>query len=265
MTQDALKKSVKDFWDDRPCGTERGPGEEGTLEYFEGIEEYRYRVEPCIHTFAQFSRWRGKKILEVGCGAGTDLLQFARAGADVHAVDLSTHSVALAKTRLQLYGFTGEVREADAEHLPFPDNTFDLVYSWGVIHHTPDTPAAVKEIHRVLKTGGQIRIMIYNRSSWVGLKMYLEWGLLKGRPFASLKKLFAAHMESPGTKTYTVNECREMFAVFDDLKVEPVLTYYDYHKAKGVLPPTWLARLGGDKFGWFITIKGKKKTGLPGE
>jgi ubiquinone/menaquinone biosynthesis C-methylase UbiE len=258
MSQDSLKKEVKKYWDNEPCGTDRPTSPEGSREYFEEIENYRYRVESCIHSFAQFSRWHGRKILEVGCGAGTDLLQFARVGADVHAVDLSPHSVELAKTRLKIYGFKGEIQEADAEHLPFPDNTFDLIYSWGVIHHTPDTAAAVKEIHRVLKPGGQIRIMIYNRYSWLGLKMYVRWGLFKGKVFSSFKTVIANHVESQGTKAYTPGECKKLFSDFSELKVNPILTYYDYFKYKGIIPPSWLVRLSGDDRGWFMTVSGKK-------
>jgi ubiquinone/menaquinone biosynthesis C-methylase UbiE len=258
MSQDKTKESVKAYWDNEPCGTNRATFTEGSLEYFEEIENYRYRVESCIHSFAQFTRWRGKKILEVGCGAGTDLLQFARAGAEVCAVDLSPHSAALARRRLILYGLKSDIREADAEHLPFPDGYFDLVYSWGVIHHTPDTAAAVKEIFRVLKPGGQIRIMIYNRYSWLGLKIYLRWGLLTGKVFAPLSQLIAEHLESPGTKAYTAKESRKLFSLFSELKIQPVLTYYDYAKSIGFFPPTWVVRLLGEGRGWFMTISGKK-------
>jgi ubiquinone/menaquinone biosynthesis C-methylase UbiE len=259
MSQDLLKKNVRDFWDTEPCGTDRATFPEGSLEYFEEIENYRYRVESCIHSFAQFTRWHGKKILEVGCGCGTDLMQFARAGAEVHAVDLSPHSAEIARRRLNLYGFKGEIKEADAEHLPFPDNYFDLVYSWGVIHHTPDTPAAVREIFRVLKPGGKARVMIYNRYSWIGLKLYIRWGLLTGRIFTPFSRIISGHFESPGTKAYTVKEAKRLFSVFSTLKVQSILTYYDFAKAKGVFPPSWLVRLLGDNRGWFMLISGEKQ------
>jgi ubiquinone/menaquinone biosynthesis C-methylase UbiE len=259
MSTNSLKQQVKAYWDNEPCGTGGIKFSEGSLEYFEEIEQYRYTVEPFIHSFAQFTRWRGKKILEVGCGAGTDFLQFARAGADANAIDLSTHSVNLTKTRLALYGVKAQVQEADAEHLPFPDNYFDLVYSWGVLHHTPDTAGAMKEVYRVLKPGGQIRIMLYNRHSWIGLKMYLHHGLLKCKPFKSLQKIIAAYEESQGTKAYTNKEIKELFPSFQDLKIQSILTYYDYLKSKGVFPPTWLVRLLGDGRGWFTTISGKKQ------
>jgi ubiquinone/menaquinone biosynthesis C-methylase UbiE len=258
MPQENLKQSVKAFWDNEPCGTDRPASPEGSLAYFEEIENYRYRVESCIHEFAQFTRWHKKKVLEVGCGTGTDLLQFAKAGAEAYAIDLSTHSVSLAQTRLKLYGVNARIQEADAEHLPFADDTFDLVYSWGVIHHTPDTETAVKEIYRVSKPGGQIRIMIYNRHSWIALKMYVRWGLFTGKFFSSLSTIFSRHFESPGTKTYTRKETQKLFAGFRNLDVRPILTYYDYFKAKNIFPPTWLVRLLGEGRGWFILISGKK-------
>jgi ubiquinone/menaquinone biosynthesis C-methylase UbiE len=258
MNQGQLKKSVKEYWDNEPCGTGGVKFPEGSLDYFEEIERYRYSVEPFIHSFAQFTRWRGKRMLEIGCGAGTDMLQFARAGAEVHAIDLSTHSVALAKKRLSVYGLKGEVQEADAEHLPFPDNYFDLVYSWGVLHHTPDTEGAIKEVYRVLKPDGQIRIMLYNRHSWIALKMYLKRGLLGGKPFMSLSKIISNYEESKGTKAYTAKEIQKLFSAFSNVKVQFILTYYDYLKSKGFFPPTWIVRLMGDKFGWFIEVSGEK-------
>lgn len=263
MSQELLKEQVRKYRDKEPCGTGKAKGKEGSLEFFEEIENYRYRVEPFIHSFAQFTRWYGQKVLEVGCGAGTDLLQFARAAAMVCGIDLSPNSVALARHCLELYRLPADIREADAENLPFPDEQFDLVYSWGVLHHTPAPSQAIKEIYRVLKPGGSIRVMIYHRISWDVLKLYLWYGLLRGRPFTSLAQIIAEHQESPGTKTYTVKETRALFSLFSNLEIRPILTYYDFIKVRGVFPPTWLVRLLGDRFGWFMLISGTK--GHPNE
>jgi ubiquinone/menaquinone biosynthesis C-methylase UbiE len=259
MNDNNLKGQVKTYWDNEPCGTGDISYEEGSQQYFEEIERYRYSVEPFIHSFAQFTRWRGKKVLEIGCGAGTDFLQFVRAGAIAEAIDLSTHSVALTKKRLAVYGLNANVQEADAEHLPFPDDSFDLVYSWGVLHHTPDTVNAIKEVYRVLKPGGQIRIMLYNRYSWIGLKMYLRHGLLSGKPFLSLKKIIADHEESQGTKAYTGKEVKALFASFSELKIQSILTYVEYLKSWGFFPPLWLVNFLGPSRGWYMTISGIKK------
>lgn len=258
VSQDLLKKQVKRYWDNEPCGTGGIRSEEGSIGYFEEIENHRYAVEPFIHSFAQFTRWHRKKVLEVGCGCGTDLLQFARAGGKVYGVDLSPNSVNLVRRRFAVYRLRAEVMEADAENLPFPDEQFDLVYSWGVLHHTPEPLRAIKEIYRVLKPSGSIRIMVYNRISWIALKVYLQHGLLAGKPFTPLSQVIAEHQESLGTKAYSVREARTLFSLFTNLEVRPILTYYDSFKSKGIFPPTWLIRLLGDRLGWFMLISGRK-------
>jgi len=259
MPQELIKDRVREYWDSEPCGTGGVRFEEGSLDYFEEIENHRYTVEPFVHSFAQFTRWQGKRVLEVGCGCGTDLLQFARAGAETYGIDLSPNSVELVKKRLNLYGQKAEVRQADAESLPFPDEQFDLVYSWGVIHHTPDTSQAVKEIYRVLKPGGTIKIMLYNRFSWVGLSIYLLHGLRRGKFFTPLSQLIADYQESPGTKAYTVKEAKKLFPMFPVLEVRPVLTYYDTANWRGISPPRWLVNLFSDRLGWFMLINGCKQ------
>ena len=252
----SLKQQVAKYWDNTPCGTDNITFAEGSLEFFEEIENRRYELEPFIHSFAQFTRWRGKKVLEVGCGAGTDLLQFARAGANVMGVDISSHSVTLTKKRLELYGLEADIRQADSENLPFPPNEFDLVYSWGVIHHTPDTEKAISEIHRVLKPGGNILIMIYNKNSINVLKHYLWNGPYKGKIFASLSKIVSENIESPGTKAHTIKEARQLFSLFSNVEIKPVLTFYD--RVGKIAKLASFMNLLTDRFGWFILIKGKK-------
>src|SRR5262249_42609797 len=152
------------------------------LAYFEEIEQSRYAREPFVHSFAQFSRWTGRRVLEIGCGAGTDSLQFARAGAKLRAVDLTRTGAELTRERLNLYGFEGDVSVAAAECLPFANDSFDLVYSWGVLHHTPRTETAVEEVWRVLVPDGRFVIMLYHLWSVVVLRLYLRYGLRAGRP-----------------------------------------------------------------------------------
>ena len=247
------KQVVKEFWEESPCGTIGVREEEGTLPYFEKIEEERYALEPFIHQCAQFTRWRGKRVLEVGCGAGTDFLQFARAGAEPYGVDLTIHSVKLAWQRLRLYSLNGILQQGDSEHLPFHSDSFDLVYSWGVIHHTPNTEQAIEEIYRVTKPGGQICIMIYHRFSWVVLELYLRFGLLCGRPFQSLSRIVSEHMESTGTKAYTRKQARRMFTMFSDYRCECFVTPYDRKRF-----PKWLFTLFPSWTGWFMVIRATK-------
>lgn len=251
------KNKVRTFWDSKPCGAEGIPFP-GSIEYFEAITKHRYQLEPFINKYAQFDKWSGKKILEVGCGIGSDLLQFAKAGADVIGIDLSPKSASLAKSQLQAYGYQGDVRTADAESLPFPDNLFDLVYSWGVLHHTPNPEKAISEIHRVIKPGGKICIMIYHRHSLVALQLYLLFGPLAFKPLRSLKEIIADHLESLGTKAYTRAEAREMFSKFKDLKIEPILTPYDLRYRRDRHLPLWLGKIIPNRFGWFMIIQGRK-------
>jgi ubiquinone/menaquinone biosynthesis C-methylase UbiE len=254
----AEKASVKAFWDEAPCGTRDVPFAPGSKEFFEAIECHRYKVEPCIQHYARFQQWRQRRVLEVGCGVGTDLLQFARGGAEVQGVDLSSRSVEWAKRRFELYGFESDIREADAEALPFPDDTFDLAYSWGVIHHAPHPPRVVREIYRVLKPGGQICVMIYHKYSLFCVQAYLSCGLFRLQPFQGLDRIIANHLESPGTRVYTRRQARELFQDFSEVSVEPVLTRHDLRYWRRRYLPIWMMKLVPAAFGWFMVIQGRK-------
>src|ERR1035438_2335977 len=145
-----LKDQVKAFWHRQSCDTDQAQSEKFTREYFEQIEQWRYRDQPFIHSFAQFTRYHGKRVLEVGFGAGTDFIQWLRAGAVASGIDLTEEALANVRHRIQLYGLPQpeSLQVADAESLPFPSNTFDLGYSWGVLHHTPNTEKALAELVR---------------------------------------------------------------------------------------------------------------------
>ena len=218
------KRQVQEYWNEEPCNTREGkPFPEGSLEFFERIEDSRYEDQSFIHSFVQFTRWRGKKVLEVGCGCGTDFIQFARAQARAYGIDMSQHSVELTKKRLHLYGLEAEVVVGDSENLPFLVEQFDLVYSWGVLHHTPDISRAIKEIYRVLKPGGYLKAMVYRRFSTMGWAVYLKYGFLKGKPFISLSKAMSEFLESPGTQAFSTKEVKNLFSLFSNLKFQPLL------------------------------------------
>lgn len=245
---EALKEEVRRFWEAAPCGTSTTPAVPGTAAFFDQVEQERYRREPFIHSFAEFERWRGKRVLEVGIGLGTDFVQFVRAGADAVGVDLTDAAVESVRLRLALEGLEADLRAADAEALPFPDSSFDLVYSWGVLHHTPDTAKALAEVRRVLRPGGEARIMLYSRRSWVALGVWLRYGLGRGRPHRSPRALIADHMESPGTKAYTRSELADLFEGFEDVRFRFFRTPYD----RRVAGP--LVRLLPERYGWFVGI-----------
>jgi SAM-dependent methyltransferase len=243
-----LKEAVRQHWERDPCGTKLAEAEPGTPEFFAQVEQARYELEPFIPDFAQFERWRGKRVLEVGVGLGTDFVRFARAGARVTGIDLTDAAADAVRRRLALEGLEGDVRAADAEALPFSAASFDLVYSWGVLHHTPETKRAVEEVRRVLAPGGEARVMLYSRRSWVAFGLWVRWALLAAHPRRTLAQVVAEHMESPGTKAYTQPELRELFSSFGDVTLQSFLTPYD----RRVAGP--LANLAGPRFGWFVGI-----------
>jgi ubiquinone/menaquinone biosynthesis C-methylase UbiE len=249
------KEEVRRFWSRTPCGSWDATAPEGTSEYYDQIEARMYELEPFIKRYAQFESTAGQSVLEVGVGLGTDHVQFARAGADLHGVDLTDRSIGLVMRRLELEGLRSRLQVADAESLPFPDASFDVVYSWGVLHHTPDTQRAVAEAARVLRPGGRICVMLYSRHAWVPYGLWLRHGPLSRRPLRSLSDVLYHHMESVGTKGYTKREARRMFASsgIDQLRVEKVLTPYDIEYAGGV------GRLTGALLGFFMVIRGVKR------
>jgi ubiquinone/menaquinone biosynthesis C-methylase UbiE len=142
------------------------------LEFFRQVERERYELEPYIPTFAQFEVARGKRVLEIGVGAGTDFVRWVRAGAEATGIDLTDQAISLVRERLALEELSAKLYVGDAENLPFETDSFDIVYSYGVIHHTPNTAKAVQEIWRVLKANGLARVMIYHLHSWVALLLW---------------------------------------------------------------------------------------------
>jgi ubiquinone/menaquinone biosynthesis C-methylase UbiE len=245
----ATKEFVREHWEAEPCGTSTATAEPGSPEFFAQVERERDRLEPFIPAFAEFERWRGRSVLEVGVGLGTDFVRFARAGADLTGVDLTEAAVAQVRLRLAQEGLDAEVRVADAEALPFDDGSFELVYSWGVLHHTPDTERALAEVRRVLGPTGEARVMLYSRRSWVALGLWLRHALAVGRPWRSFSRVIADHMESAGTKAYTQAELEALFRDFREVEITRWVTPYD----RRVAGP--LARLAGPRLGWFVGIR----------
>jgi ubiquinone/menaquinone biosynthesis C-methylase UbiE len=165
MSED-LKARVHDFWQANPCGAKFAEMQIGSREFFKAVEQHRYETEWHIPEVVQFERWRDKSVLEIGCGLGTDAIRFARAGANYTGVDLTERSIELVQRRFDFENLRGHLQTADAENLPFADETFDLVYSHGVLHHTPDTERAINEARRVLKPGGTAMVMLYHKNSY---------------------------------------------------------------------------------------------------
>lgn len=252
-----LNNQVRDYWEQEACGTapeivgrDTAPN---TREWFERIEEHRYTVEPYIHSIAQFTRYHGKKVLEVGVGAGTDHLQWVRAGAECYGVDLTDTAIKTTSQHLALYGLQSHLQRIDAEELPFESNTFDVVYSWGVIHHSEHPERITREILRILKPGGVFIGMLYHRRSMVVIKLWIKYALFKGRPWRTFANLVWHHMESIGTKAYTIKELNILFSEFSQISAKPILTIYDTGKI-----PAWLWHFIPDRWGWFVALKAVK-------
>jgi SAM-dependent methyltransferase len=253
------KERVRTYWERDPCGSrEDDLPPMGTREFFDTVERQRYEREHFLPNVAGFDRWAGKDVLEVGCGMGSDLLQFARGGANVHAIDLTDKGVALTRKRLEMYGFEGDLNVGDAEHLPYPDDSFDLVYSWGVVHLTDDPSKAAAEIVRVAKPGGSILVMVYNRHSLFSLQAWILYGLLRGKPFRPLDEIIAEHVESPGTRVYTPGAALGLFPRIDGPKVRTIVTAYDVRLGRRRFLPRWVEGLVPSGLGWFLVVEGTK-------
>jgi len=259
---------VREYWDARPCNVRHSRAPVGTRQYFDEVEARKHFVEPHIPAFAQFDRWRGKRVLEIGCGMGTATMNFARAGAQVTAVDLSSKSLELARQRAAVYGFQDQISFylADAEVLSqtVPPAAYDLVYSFGVIHHTPHPERVIAQLRQYfVKPGTTLKLMVYHRHSWKVL------AILAGGHFAfwKLDELIARHSEAqtgcPITYTYGRKDLARLIGPgfsIRELCVDHIFAYRipDYVQYRYVkewhfrhLPP-WLFRRLERRLGWHL-------------
>lgn len=294
-TNAELKERVRAFWQAHPCGTRFSDAEMGTREFFERIEAHRYAKEWHIPEAANFAAERGLRVLEIGCGLGTDGAQFALAGANYTGVDLTEASIELARKKFELSGLRGEFRVADAEKLDFADDSFDLVYSHGVLHHTPDTASAVREIYRVLKPGGRAIVMLYHRGSYnyrIGIRVLRRAGarLLKsergikivnrltGEPLESLRdhaRLLKASTNgylasdeflsqstdgagNPLARVYSRREARELFGDFREVELRAYFLNKRFIPLIGNLLPRSIESALASRWGWHLWIYAKK-------
>jgi SAM-dependent methyltransferase len=259
-----LKTEVQKFWNAEPCGSRYL----GAHEDFEAQARARYELEPYIRDFAGFAGAAGKRVLEIGVGMGADYLEWLRSGAMTTGVDLSSASLERAQQRCEIAGYPPDLRECDAERLPFPDDTFDIVYSYGVMHHSPDTMQCVNEARRVLKPGGALRIMIYHHPSLTGLMLWLRYGWLRGK---SLRRSVYDHLESPGTNSYTEDEARALLAGFEQIEFRQEFSPGDlllnqpsarfegaFYRLIWKMYPRSLVRALGGKWGLFLLISARK-------
>ncbi len=223
-----LKAEVKDHWNQQSCGEGYAATEAG-LDLAQQ-EKARYALEPYIFDFAKFGEGRDRDVLEIGVGMGADHHMWALAKPkSLTGVDLTPRAIEFTRERFAAEGLTSDLRVSDAEALPFQDETFDIVYSWGVMHHSPNTQQCFREAWRVLRPGGVARIMVYNTYSLIGLMLWLRYGLLAGRPLRPMDDIYHHHLESPGTKAYRPEVARQMMtaAGFSDVTCRIQLSHAD--------------------------------------
>ena len=268
-----LKAQVKDHWEAESCGARNGGDTADRREFFARIEETRYQQDYMIKQFADFPSAKGLKILEVGLGTGSDFMNWCRAGAVAFGRDLTQAAVNYVKERLELEGMKADVATGDAEKLEFPDETFDIYYSWGVLHHTADPSKAFREAHRVLKPGGKLKIMLYHYRSVATFLIWLLYGPLKLN-WKSSRELVFHNVESVGTRVYTEEEVRAEFGQYFDPKTIKVRTYLGagdllnhtpsakYQSALWkliiALYPAWFVKLLGHRYGSVMTVEAVK-------
>lgn len=221
------KRKVHDFWNDASCGEDlylTNPDKEGYG--FQAKERYRLEGE-MIYDLANFSDSKNLNVLEIGVGLGADHQKFAESGAKLTGIDLTERAVNYTQQRMKVFGLNSKLNVGDAENLTFDDESFDIVYSWGVLHHSPNTIKALSEVHRVLKKGGTARIMIYHKWSIVGYMLWIRYALLTLKPWMGLNKIYYNYLESPGTKAYSKSEVKKMFVDYESIAIKTPLGHAD--------------------------------------
>jgi SAM-dependent methyltransferase len=231
VTVEAEKQHAREQWTGDPCGARYGAKYEfATREFFDEVERHRYQeYAPWMPGVMGFDQFAGKRLLEIGCGMGTDLLQFAQGGALCTGVDLTPRSVEISSLHLGLYGMRADFVLTDGERLPFSNASFDVVYSNGVLHHTPDTAGAISELHRVLKPGGVAKVMLYHRNSlYYWTEIVLHRGILRGhflrghspQEIMSRYVEYSEHEARPLVKVYSRSQARKLFQAFSEVRTD---------------------------------------------
>ena len=241
--------AVREYWNRHIHDLEITSHPVGTPGFFSDLDQYHFEKLHHLLRLVDFDAWRGKRVLEVGCGAGTDLARFARGGAIVTGVDLSASAIELARKNFEQQGLHGDFREADGERLPLEANTFDLVYAHGVVQYTPDGERLIEECRRVLKPGGEAVFQVYNRVSWLNA-------------LSKLMKVPLEHEDAPVLRKYSIAEFRHMLRGFTHVRIveERFPVKSRLHKGwKGLLFNTFfvgsfnaLPRPLVKRFGWHL-------------
>ncbi len=223
----SYKQRTIEQWTKHPIGAHVAKNPEGSKEFFNEIADFRYKIEcPWLKPTFKFEQYKDKKVLEVGVGDGIDHLELAKAGAILTGIDITPKSIELTKKNLELHGYKSNLLIADAENLPFEDDSFDVIYSFGVLHHTPDTQKAVKEIYRVLKPQGKAVVSLYHKNSlFFWLFVFLYDFILKGKFFKMTLKDRISAIEKGGEETkplvklFSRKQVKYLFRKFKRVKI----------------------------------------------
>jgi SAM-dependent methyltransferase len=199
---------VRTYWEQHIHDLEITKHPVGSRGFFDDLDQYHFEKLHHLLRLVDFDGWRGRQVLEVGCGAGVDLARFARGGADVTGVDVAASAIALARANFAQQQLRGRLEVADAEHLPFADATFDLVYAHGVVQYTANPQALVDESYRVLRPGGTAIFQVYNRVSWLNA-------------LSKVMKVGLEHDDAPVLLKFSASEFRRLLGRFRDVRIVP--------------------------------------------
>jgi SAM-dependent methyltransferase len=248
---------VKKFWDSRPCNLKHSSKEIGSKEYFEEVEKKKFFVEPHILNFTDFSKYNGKKVLDIGCGIGTAAINFAKNGAIYTGIELSEESLNLTKQRFKIYGYTGNFYSGNAEDLSsfLPEEKFDLIYSFGVIHHSPYPEKILKQITKYMNKESELKLMIYAKNSWKNVM--IEGGFDQPE----------AQFGCPIAFTYTHEEAQNLLKDFKilNIKQDHIFPYQiEKYKNNEYIKVPWFETMPVEMFkhleskmGWHLLISAK--------
>ena len=255
----SIEQEIKDYWNRQPCNVKHGTSEVGTREFFEEVTAKRFKAEPHNLDFPQFHQWRGKRVLEIGCGIGTDAEQFAKNGAHYVGIDLSNESLELSKQRFKVFELEGEFYNIDMTDLEALKKLgkFDLVYSYGVIHHFPNIEKIIDNVHAILNTNGEFKFMVYAKNSW---------------KYAMIRKgldQFEAQSDCPYAKAFTSDEIHSLLdGRFEILRLRQAHCFMynveKYKQGKFELEP-WFEAMPElmreavkEYLGWHLLVKARK-------
>lgn len=249
---------VEAFWDNRPCNIRHSSELIGSKKYFDEVEQKRYKVEPHIKEFVDFQKWKGKSVLEVGCGIGTEAINFLRNSSTYVGTDLSKESLNITKKRLEVFGFNAHLFQGNAEELTkyLPKKTYDLIYSFGVIHHSPNPKRILSEIKYFMNPDSELRIMLYAKNSWKNFMIEAELDQPE------------AQYGCPIANTYSKDEVKKLLSGFEILSIQQkhIFPYQiePYKNGKLIKQP-WFECMPKKVFdtlqnnlGWHLLIRAKK-------